>query len=135
MLYLLAKAAHIVCLFVWVAGMVAVALALKFPVLSFMTPLRVYDRTVTTPAMILALSFGLFLAVEGGWFSQSWFGQKIILVLIFSGIHGALSGKLRRATNTVAAPPQGGHWYMPVGLALITMIVVLVTLKPQISAS
>ena len=130
MTYLLAKAAHIVSLFVWIAGMAVVALSLKHPVLAFMKPLRAYDRAVTTPAMILAWSFGLFLAVRGGWFPQPWLGLKILLVLILSGIHGALTGRLRRATNTRSEPAAGGQWFLPIGLALVSGIVVIVTLKP-----
>lgn len=130
MTYLLAKAAHIVSLFVWVAGMAAVALSLKHPVLSFMKPLRAYDRAVTTPAMILAWAFGLVLAVRGGWFPQSWLGVKILLVLALSGVHGALTGKLRRATNTTDDPVASGQWFLPIGLTLVSGIVVLVTLKP-----
>ena len=130
MIDVLAKAAHIVCLFAWIAGMVAVALSLRFPVLAFMKQLKAYDRAVTTPAMILAWCLGLFLAMQGGWFSQSWLALKILLVLILSGIHGALTGKLRRATNAVAEPEAGGQWFLPVGLALVTLIVLLVTIKP-----
>ena len=130
MTYLLVKAAHVVSLFVWIAGMAAVALSLRHPVLAFMKPLKAYDRAVTTPAMILAWGFGLFLAVRGGWFPQSWLGLKILLVLALSGIHGALTGKLRRATNVTGEPVPGGQWFLPTGLALVSGIVLLVTIKP-----
>ncbi len=130
MTYLLAKAAHIVSLFVWIAGMATVALSLRHPVLTFMKPLQAYDRTVTTPAMILAWGFGLFLAVRGGWFPQSWLGLKILLVLALSGIHGVLTGKLRRAANITDDPVAGGQWFLPIGLALVIGIVLLVMTKP-----
>ncbi len=130
MTYLLAKAAHIVSLFVWIAGMATVALSLRHPVSAFMKPLKTYDRTVTTPAMILAWGFGLFLAVRGGWFPQPWLVIKILLVLILSGVHGALTGKLRRAANTTDGVVAGGRWFLPIGLALLSGIVLLVTLKP-----
>lgn len=130
MTYVIVKAAHIVCLFVWISGMVAVALCLRFPVLAFMEKLKAYDRAVTTPAMVLALCLGLFLAIQGGWFWQSWLVLKILLVLVLSGIHGALTGRLRRAVNAAAESEAGGHWFLPAGLALVTLIVLLVTLKP-----
>ena len=132
MIYVLAKSAHIVCLFAWIAGMVAVALSLRFPVPTFMKQLKAYDRAVTTPAMILTWCLGLFLAIQGGWLSESWLAMKIPLVLILSGVHGALTGKLRRATNAhaLAEPEAGGQWFLPVGLALVTLIVLLVTIKP-----
>ena len=130
MTYLLAKAAHIVSLFVWIAGMAAVALSLRHPVRTLMKPLRAYDRAVTTPAMILAWGFGLFLAVRGGWFPQSWLGLKILLVLALSGVHGALTGKLRRATDTTDDAVAGGQWFLPIGLILVSGCVLLATLKP-----
>ena len=130
MIYLLVKAAHIVCLFAWIAGMVAVALSLKFPAPTFMKQLKTYDRAVTTPAMILAWCLGLLLAIQGRWFLQSWLLLKILLVLILSGIHGALTGKLRQASSAVPKPEPGGQWFLPVGLVLVTLVVLLVTIKP-----
>lgn len=97
MLYEVTKAAHLVSLFVWIGGMVAVAFALRFPAQVHMVPLKAYDRAVTTPAMILALSFGILLGIQGGWLSSIWLGVKILLVLGLSGLHGALVGRLRRA--------------------------------------
>lgn len=131
MLYELTKAAHLVALFVWVGGMIAVALALRYPEVGFLKPLKAYDRAVTTPAMILALSFGILLGVQGGWFSSGWLGMKIVLVLGLSGLHGALVGKLRRAIweSPGGAKPRG-RLFLPVGAGLLVLIVVLVTIKP-----
>ena len=131
MLYDLTKAAHLVSLFVWIGGMVAVALALRYPASIHMRPLKAYDRAVTTPAMILALLFGILLGVQGGWFTSVWLGTKILLVLGLSGLHGALVGKLRRAVaeGTGEAEPSG-KMFLPAGLALLTLIVLLVTTKP-----
>jgi len=69
MLYELTKAAHLLSLFVWIGGMVAVGIALRFPTGTDMKPLKAYDRAVTTPAMILALALGILLGVQGGWFA------------------------------------------------------------------
>ena len=85
MLYDLMKAAHLLSLFVWIGGMVAVALALRYPALIHREPLKAYDRAVTTPAMILALTFGILLGVQGGWFTSAWLGIKILLVLALGG--------------------------------------------------
>ena len=131
MLYDLTKAAHLVSLFVWIGGMVAVAVALRYPALIHMKPLQAYDRAVTTPAMILALTFGILLGMQGGWFASAWLGMKILLALALSGLHGALVGKLRRAAwerSDDGAP--GGRWFLPTGLMLLTLIVLLVTVKP-----
>ena len=132
MLYDLTKAAHLIFLFVWIGGMVAVAFALRYPALIHIKPLKAYDRAVTTPAMILALSFGILLGVQGGWFSSGWLGMKILLVLGLAGLHGALVGKLRRAVwERPGDAKPSGRWFLPVGLVLLTLIVLLVTIKPQ----
>ena len=131
MLYGLTKAAHLLSLFVWIGGMVAVALALRYPALIHMKPLKAYDRAVTTPAMILALTFGILLGVLGGWFTSAWLGMKILLVLALSGLHGALVGKLRRAVwESPGDGKPGGRWFLPTGLMLLMLIVLLVTVKP-----
>lgn len=131
MLYDLTKVAHLISLFVWIGGMVAVALSLRYPALIHMKPLKDYDRTVTTPAMILALLFGIWLGVQGGWFTSVWLGIKILLVLALAGLHGALVGKLRRA---ISQPQEeltpSGPSFLPVGLLLLVLIVLLVTIKP-----
>ncbi len=131
MLYEITKAAHLVSLFVWIGGMIAVAFALRYPVDGFLKPLRAYDRAVTTPAMILALSFGILLGVQGGWFSSGWLGMKILLVLGLSGLHGALVGKLRRAIwESPGGEETSGRLFLPVGATLLALIVLLVTVKP-----
>ena len=131
MLYELIKAAHLVSLFVWIGGMLAVGLALRYPTDGYLKPLKAYDRLVTTPAMILALSFGILLGIQGGWFSSGWLGMKILLVLCLSGLHGALVGKLRRA---IWESPRGarpsGQFFLPIGAVLLALIVLLVTTKP-----
>lgn len=131
MLYELTKTAHLVSLFVWIGGMVAVGLALRYPADGFLKPLKAYDRAVTTPAMIAALLFGILLGIQGGWFSSFWLGGKILLVLVLSGLHGALVGKLGKAAweKPGEVQPQG-KMLMPVGLVVLTLIVLLVTVKP-----
>ncbi|QBF33354.1 CopD family protein [Thalassococcus sp. S3] len=131
MLYEITKAAHLATLFVWIGGMIAVVLALRYPVDGFLKPLKAYDRAVTTPAMILALSFGILLGVQGGWFTSSWLGMKILLVLGLSGLHGALVGKLRRAIwESPGGAEPSGRLLLPVGTVLLALIVLLVTIKP-----
>ncbi len=131
MLYELTKAAHLVSLFVWIGGMVAVALALSYHAEAHMVALKAYDRAITTPAMILALLFGIVLGVQGGWFTSMWLGIKILLVLGLSGVHGMLVGRLRRAiADSPYDPGHGGRGFLPAGLVLLTLIVLLATTKP-----
>ena len=131
MLYNLTKAAHLVSLFVWIGGMTAVALALRYPADVHMKLLKAYDRTVTTPAMILAFAFGILLGVQGGWFTSAWLWLKIVLVLGLAGLHGALTGKLRRSSREGPSEAEpGGQSFLPIGLVLLTLIVLLATTKP-----
>ncbi|MEM8636771.1 MAG: CopD family protein [Pseudomonadota bacterium] len=130
MIYTLTKAAHLVSLFVWIGGMVAVALSLRFPVLSFLKQMRAYDRAVTSRAMIAAWLFGILLAVQGSWFTEAWLGAKILLVLALSGLHGALSGRLRKSTSSNSELEQCETPFLPVGFILLVLIVLLATLKP-----
>ena len=129
MTYALLKAAHLVSLFVWIGGMAAMAIALRHPERLFLIQLKTYDRAITSPAMVAAWVFGISLAAMGGWFSQSWLAFKIPLVLILSGMHGVLAGKLRRHTSEAANLEPSGRLFLPSGLVLVSMIVLLVTLK------
>ncbi|MEX3015922.1 CopD family protein [Gymnodinialimonas hymeniacidonis] len=131
MLYDLTKAAHLISLFVWIGGMVAVAFALRHPTLLHLKPLKAYDRAVTTPAMILALLFGILLGIQGGWFTSIWLGLKILLVLALSGLHGALVGKLRRTIwDGWEEGASSRDVFLPVGFVLLGLIILLVVLKP-----
>ncbi len=127
---MLTKAGHLVALFVWIGGMVAVALALRKPVTSYLKQLKAYDRVVTSPAMVFAWTFGILLGVQGGRFTEPWLGIKIILVLVLSGLHGVLAGKLRRATTTEDDSEASAPLLLPIGLVLVILIVLLVIFKP-----
>ncbi len=130
MIYLVTKAAHLVSLFIWIGGMVAVAVALRYPQGVYLKQVRAYDQKITSPAMVSAWVFGILLGIQGGWFQQSWLAFKILLVLALSAIHGLLAGRLRRATSGEAQPDNLESWVLPAGLTLVTVIVLLVTLKP-----
>lgn len=131
MLYELTKAAHLFSLFVWIGGMIAVAVALRYPAPIDMKALQTYDRAVTTPAMIVALAAGIILGALGGWFTSIWLGVKILLVLSLSGLHGALVGRLRRAKwEGHSDHGSANRLFFPVGFVLLLFIVLLVTIKP-----
>ncbi|MEM1436651.1 MAG: CopD family protein [Pseudomonadota bacterium] len=129
MTYALLKAAHLISLFAWIGGMTAVAIVLRYPDRTLLNQIKAYDRAVTSSAMVAAWVFGISLAVMGGWFSQSWLAIKVLFVLVLSGLHGVLAGKLRRYTSDVVSPEPGSKLFLPFGLMLVTIIVLLVTLK------
>ena len=131
MLYDLSKAAHIVSLITWLSGMLAAAMALRHSNVVSLASVRRHDRFVTAPAMLLAWIFGILLAVQAGWFSDTWLWIKLALVVLLSGMHGTLSGKLRRAAQNeseqVSPIPSA---ILPIGFLLMALIVLLVTTKP-----
>ncbi|MEL6678157.1 MAG: CopD family protein [Pseudomonadota bacterium] len=131
MLYEIAKGAHLLSLFIWIGGMIAVLVALRAPQREFLQAIKVYDRSVTTPAMIAALIFGVLLGVLGGWFSSGWLGLKIILVLVLTGLHGVLVGRLRRTiTNNGVVPGNSLDMLILVGPLVLLLIILLVVMKP-----
>jgi putative membrane protein len=81
-MYLTLKALHIFFVLFWVSGMTVQALLLragrKLPgvalpqELARLRILQKWDRVLTTPAMVLALSSGLLIAMEGDWFGNGW---------------------------------------------------------------
>jgi uncharacterized membrane protein len=95
MVYELLKAGHIVAVVIWFGGMMAIALLLGRGE-EMAASLQSWDRYVTTPAMIAAWILGLTMATWAGWFASGWMMAKVVFVLALSGVHGVLSGRLRR---------------------------------------
>lgn len=130
MAYELLKAGHITAVFIWLGGMMAVALLLGRG--SEVTPpLLTWDRYVTTPAMIVAWAFGMTMAAWAGWFASGWMMAKIVLVLALSALHGVLSGRLRRAAAKGSAPDGfDNRLALCATIVLLAAIVLLVVTKP-----
>ncbi|WP_412770330.1 CopD family protein [Rhizobium mesoamericanum] len=92
---------------------------------------RAWDRRVTAPAMIIAWLTGLSLSMMGRWFPQGWLLVKLGLVLILSGLHGMMSGRLRRAAGDAPmSASTAQQWLGPIILAFAASIITLVMVKP-----
>ena len=93
--------------------------------------LRRFHRAVTGPALLVVWACGLWLASQAGWFASGWLHVKLVLVLVLSGLHGALSAALRRAYDDSPAVP-GRHWRVlpPLVIGCILAIVWLAWVKP-----
>lgn len=140
-MYLWLKAFHLTAVLIFAAGLMllAVVTSVWSPAAGVVLPherrlgqvvLR-WDRLVTLPAMLLAWSLGLTLVFLGGWMGQAWLTGKIVFVVVLSGLHGTLSGTLRRrmSTDSIRAPVWSS--YMPVLTAVgLASVALLVTLKP-----
>lgn len=107
--YLWLKGLHVAAAIVFVGGLLAETLFLA--VLGEPTEMapgmrqavrvfRRWDSRLTTPAMLLAWSAGLTLALSAGWFHSGWLRVKVVLVLVLSALHGVQSGTLRRLAGS-----------------------------------
>lgn len=138
--YLWVKAVHVIAIIAWMAGL------LYLPRLfiyhcdapkgsqqseTFKIMERRLLRLITNPAMVIAWVLGLWLAWQGGWFSQGWFHAKLLLVTLLSGVHGYLSIAVRHfAQDRNQRSPR--HWRIVNEIPTILMmgIVILVIVKP-----
>ena len=141
MTYLWLKALHIAAVIVWMGGMLAssvqlAALRTGTPPLSdtrlkAVDLARRWDVRVTVPAMLLAWTLGLALAVTGGWFRSGWLVLKLALVVLLSAMHGVLTGTLRRiGSNPHARVPAIANHVGFVIMSAVLLIALLVVLKP-----
>ena len=131
MLYDLTKSIHILSVITWMSGTLIAALALRYPVAAVLPRVQGFDRRVTSPAMILTWVFGILLALQAGWFGAPWLWAKLVFVFILSGLHGAISGRLKRLTwDAGSTPDPVAAPFLPVGITLLVLIVLLVVLKP-----
>jgi putative membrane protein len=129
------KALHVAAAMTFVGGMLGVAVHLRTPSASDEPSpkahriVRAWDRTVTTPAMLIVWALGLTLVLRGGWFVSGWLAVKLALVAALSVIHGVQSGRLRRLVGG-AELPSWPRAIAPIILGLLTAIAVLVVAKP-----
>jgi protoporphyrinogen IX oxidase len=111
--YLWIKAAHVIFVIFWMAGMFMLPRFFAYHV-EDMTRDTAMDQLwqqreqrlmhiVINPAMILAWTCGLLLAIHGDLWSNAWFLVKFALVVGLSAVHGMMSGWRKafvRGTNS-----------------------------------
>lgn len=132
-LYPWIKALHVAAALIFAAGVMAVAAFLWAAgkagrdVAAMAATLRRWDRAVTTPAMLLVLVLGFFLARSGGWFGAPWLHVKLAVALLLAAAHGMQAARLRRLAGGAAVT----HWRMsPWIVAGFAGVVMLAVLKP-----
>ena len=137
-MYLWLKAAHIVAVISWMAGMLYLPRLFVYhadaPIGSDKSETfkvmehRLY-RFIMTPAMIAVFAFGLYLANEIGF--APWLHAKLALVLVLAGYQGFLS---RCRKNFAAGKNQRSEKFYriinEIPAVLMVIIVALVVLKP-----
>ena len=131
-MYEVVKTLHLISVFVFGLGMVVTPVLLLVASLGTGTVqstarISKWFRLVAGSALFGLWGFGLTLALMGGWFGAGWLTVKLALVLALSGVHGALSGQLRRAT---AASHKQLLSLVATLLVVFTIVITLAIMKP-----
>ncbi len=140
MLYEWIKALHIMAVIAWMAGMFYLPRLMVYhvdaPVGSAQSEtFKVMERrllkAIINPAMIASWVLGLYLAWAAFGFRGGWLHGKIALVLLLSGLHGYLAGRVRAFAED--RNEKSARFYRiinEVPTLLMIAIVILVVVKP-----
>jgi putative membrane protein len=139
-LYLWLKAAHVIAVIAWMAGMLYLPRLFVYHCEAesgsaqsetFKVMERRLLRAIINPAMIAVWALGLWLAFEGGFFRSGWLHAKLALVLVLSGLHGYYSAAVRTFAED-RNTRSSRHWRImnEVPAVLMVLIVILVIVKP-----
>lgn len=98
------KAAHVIALIAWMAGMLYLPRLFVYHCEAehgsrqsetFKVMERRLLRAIINPAMVATWALGLWLAWVGGWFAAGWLELKLVFVVLMSALHGMLSRWVR----------------------------------------
>ena len=138
--YLWIKAAHVIAVISWMAGMLYLPRLFIYhcdaPAGSAQSEtFKVMERRLLTviinPAMVLTWVLGLWLAWQGGFFTAGWLHAKLALVLVLSGVHGFFSGAVRKfAADANTISQRSWRIWNEVPAVLMIGIVIFVIVKP-----
>lgn len=139
-LYLWVKAAHIVFVIFWMAGLLMLPRFYAYHAecepggdedARWQAREQKLLRIILTPAMLATWAFGLWLAHLIGAFGSSWLHLKLVLVVGLTVLHGLLARWRRSFLD--AGTRRSSRFYRAVNeipsIAII-LIVLLVVLKP-----
>jgi putative membrane protein len=96
-LYPWLKAAHVIAIIAWMAGMLYLPRLFVYHCEAepgsrqsetFKLMERRLLRVIINPAMVASWALGLWLAWAGGWYAAGWLQAKVVLALLLSGLHG-----------------------------------------------
>jgi putative membrane protein len=139
-LYLWLKAFHIVAVIAWMAGMLYLPRLFVYhcdaePGSRQSETFKVMERrlllAIINPAMVVTWVLGLWLVWDGGWHKAHWLQAKVALVIVLSGLHGFLVGRVRDfAADRNRYSAKFYRVINEVPAVLMVGIVLLVVLKP-----
>ena len=140
MTYLWLKAAHIIFVIFWMAGLFMLPRFFVYhqeaaegseEAALWVDRERKLLKIILLPSIIVVWIAGLALAMTTGAFTQGWFHVKFLLVILLSGYHGYLSAyakKLARGEQPMSGKKLRIFNEVP-GIAA-AIIVILVVVKP-----
>lgn len=138
--YLWVKAAHLIAVIFWMAGLFMLPRYAIYQAES--APGSAEDRAwtlrtarlrriIVSPAMMLVWVLGLALMLNIGALAMAWFHAKLLLVVLLSGYHGWAVGLSRRlASGWRPADTRRLRLLNEVPALATILIVVLVIVKP-----
>ena len=134
------KAAHILSIIAWMAGMLYLPRLMVYHATvgagtpqsdTFKLMERRLLRGIVNPALLAVWVTGPWLAYQEGAFQEHWLHGKLLLVVLMSGVHGALAANVRRfAADANTRSPRYFRILNEVPTALLIGIVILVVVKP-----
>ena len=135
MTYDIIKIAHLVAMVLWMGAAFTVPLVALMlsryadaPQSAAIKALRQAHLWLGGIGILATWLFGLTLLSLGGWLDARWMMAKLLLVAVLSGLHGALSGKLKKAAWDGNGVPAGFLWLLlsfhAVGLLAVVSLVV-----------
>ena len=142
-MYQYLKAFHLIAAFAWMAGMFYLPRLYVYHVeAGVRTPqaetFKIMERRllklIMTPAMIVTIASGLWLAFAAGggdWSTASWLHVKIVLVVLMAALHGFLA-KWRKDLEANCIPHSSRFFRAinEVPTLLLIGIVILAVVKP-----
>ena len=139
-LYPWLKAAHIVAVIAWMAGMLYLPRLFVYhcaaaPGSGQSETFKLMERrllhAIINPAMVATWGLGLWLAWRGGWFASGWLHAKLVLVLALSAVHGCFVRWVREfATDQNRNSQRFYRIINEVPTILMIGIVILAVVKP-----
>ena len=134
------KAFHVISVIAWMAGMFYLPRLFVYhtevaPGSAESERFKVMERrllkAIINPAMIATWVFGLTLAWLTGVYREHWFQAKFALVIVMSGIHGYLVGRVRAfAEDRNDKPARFYRILNEIPPVLMIFIVILVIVQP-----
>jgi putative membrane protein len=138
--YLWVKAVHVIAVISWMAGLLYLPRLFVYHTTvkprseaseTFKIMERRLIRAIMTPAMVVAWTLGLAMAVDGGLFSQGWFHVKLACVAAMTAAHFFLARcKDDFARDANARTQKFYRVINEVPTLLMIVIVIVVIVKP-----